>query len=135
MTTILREAWSSAAPVPRFSFPCEKPSFLFLLHRIHLFLQSRNIRMNLLHRRLKSLRECKTNQPVISAKSGKGDLIESLSTSVTQSMTPYMHASEIQRLDLSLYYRPDCFERENARCMHAIVIVQSSILVYWPPYV
>ena len=38
--------------------------------------------MNLLHRRLKRLRERKTNQPVVSGKEVKDDLIESLSTSM-----------------------------------------------------
>lgn len=57
------------ATVPDFSFPGIRPSLLFLLHCLHLVLQRRDIRMDLLYRRLKSLRQCKTNQPVVSGKS------------------------------------------------------------------
>ena len=88
MTTITREIWLRGATVRDFSYPCVQPSLLFLLHRIHLFLQCRNIRVNLLHRRLKSLRRCKTNQLVVCGKSEKGDPIESLSTRMAQSMIP-----------------------------------------------
>ena len=59
------------ATIPDFWFLCVQSSLLFLLHRLHLLLQRCNIRMNLLYRRLKSLRQCKTNQPVVSGKSEK----------------------------------------------------------------